>query len=135
MCHTAPTHVLEASVERLQLFPGELCLSLQLVQTLRLVPHRGELQVAVATVCEGQRQKHTQAERERDGQTGSEEKGGSTGKKQRERERGWERRDGGQMLSAQMQVREKREEGSQGHTFNSEQVKVGKKKGPGEFNH
>lgn len=52
---TAPTHVLEASVEGLQLLPGELGLSLQLVQTLRLVPHRGELQVAVAAVCEGRR--------------------------------------------------------------------------------
>ena len=45
------TYVLEASVERLKLLPGELGLSLQLVQALGLVPHRGELQVAVAAVC------------------------------------------------------------------------------------
>lgn len=70
-CH-APTYVLEASVERLKLFPGELRLSLQLVQALRLVPHCGELQVTVAAVCGRQRQKHT--ERGMDRQTGGEKK-------------------------------------------------------------
>lgn len=69
-----------------------------------------------------------QAERERgrdgqtDRQTGSEEKG----IRERNRERGrWERRDGGQMLSAGMQVWEEQEEGSQGHTFNSKKVRGG----------
>lgn len=102
---SAPTYVLEASVERLELFPGELRLSLQLVQALRLVPHRGELQVTVAAVCGRQRQKHT--ERGMDRQTGGEKKegiqerkgetGGAGGRKEREE---W----GGQTLSAGMQV-------------------------------
>lgn len=69
-----PTYVLEASVERLKLFPGELRLSLQLVQALRLVPHRGELQVTVAAVCGRRRKKHT--ERGMDRQTGGEKKEG-----------------------------------------------------------
>lgn len=70
----APTYVLEASVERLKLFPGELRLSLQLVQALWLVPHRGEFQVTVAAVCGRRRQKHT--ERGMDRQTGGEKKEG-----------------------------------------------------------
>lgn len=59
------TYVLEASIERLKLLPGELSLSLQLVQALRLVTHRRQLQITVAAVCGGKRQ----TERERDGQT------------------------------------------------------------------
>lgn len=88
----APTYVLEASVERLELFPGELRLSLQLVQALRLVPHRGKLQVTVAAVCGRRRQKHT--ERGMDRQTGGEkkegirerkgERSGTEGRKERE---------------------------------------------------
>ena len=50
------TYVLEASVEGLQLLPGELGLSLQLVETLRLVTHRRQLQVTVAAVCGRKRQ-------------------------------------------------------------------------------
>lgn len=45
------TYVLEASIERLKLLPGELGLSLQLVQPLRLVTHRRQLQITVAAVC------------------------------------------------------------------------------------
>lgn len=59
MC--SETYVLEASIERLKFLPGELGLSLQLVQPLGLVPHCRQLQIAVTAVC-GRR-------RERDGQT------------------------------------------------------------------
>ena len=47
------THVLEAPVEALQLLLGELGLRLQLVKPLRLVAHRGQLQLAVAAIWRG----------------------------------------------------------------------------------
>lgn len=47
------THILEAPVEGLQLLLGELGLCLQLVQPLRLVAHRGQLQLTVAAVWRG----------------------------------------------------------------------------------
>lgn len=65
----------------------------------------------------------------RDGDRQTQAGGGGGGEEQtdrqevRKRER-IERRDGGQMLSVGMQVREEEEE-SQGHTFISEQVRVG----------
>lgn len=47
------THVLEAPVEGLQLLLGELGLCLQLVQSLRLVAHCGQLQLTVAAIWKG----------------------------------------------------------------------------------
>lgn len=47
------THVFEASVEGLQLLLGELGLCLQLVQSLWLVAHCGQLQLAVAAIWKG----------------------------------------------------------------------------------
>lgn len=44
-------YIFEASVERLELLPGELGLGLELVEALWLVPHRGELKVTVTGVC------------------------------------------------------------------------------------
>lgn len=78
---SSQTYVLEASIERLKLFPGELGLSLQLVQTLRLVPHRRELQITVAAVCGRKRER--QREEGMDRQTG-----GKREKSDAERERG-----------------------------------------------
>lgn len=62
------TYVLEASIERLKLLPGELGLSLELVQPLGLVPHRGELQVAVTAVClrDGQTDRRKESKRGRE---------------------------------------------------------------------
>lgn len=48
--HSTGTLVLKASIEGLELLPGELGLGLQLVQALRLVTHRRQLQVTVAAV-------------------------------------------------------------------------------------
>lgn len=77
------TYVLESSIQRLKLLPGELGLSLQLVQPLRLVAHGRQLQIAVAAVCGRKRECEKGMER----QTGGE--GKERGKEvvQRERER------------------------------------------------
>lgn len=50
------THILEASVEGLQLLLGELGLGLQLVQALWLMAHRGQLQFTVTAVWRTQTQ-------------------------------------------------------------------------------
>lgn len=46
------TYIFEASVKGLKLLPGELCLGLELVEALWLVPHHGEFKVAVRVVCQ-----------------------------------------------------------------------------------
>lgn len=68
------TYVFKASIERLKLLPGELCLSLQLIQPLRLVPHRRQLQITVATVCG--RKKERERKRKGNGWTVREKKKG-----------------------------------------------------------
>jgi len=45
------THVLEASVQDLQLFAGELGLLLELLQPLRAVADGGELKLILNAVC------------------------------------------------------------------------------------
>lgn len=74
--------------------------------------------LSLLSVRGGARERHTQAERG----------WGQTDRQEVRKRRRIERRNGGQMLSAGMQVREEEKEeseGSQGHTFKSEQVRVG----------
>lgn len=88
------TYVLEASIERLKLLPGELGLSLQLVQPLRLVPHCRQLQVTVAAVYGRKRE----TEEGMDRQEVRKESDVERGKDKKEKEGGWAR------LSMWMQV-------------------------------